>query len=118
MSEEGYWKHRCAFLERALEDMTPGGSEFHNAPGRCIEWIKARLDTVTTLARERNELRYELEATKTALDMSKATTEIWKMRAEEAERSLKAIDEETKRMEHDMLEVQRHIQRLGGTYGA
>lgn len=120
MSEEGYWKGLYAFLERALEDMTPGGSEFHNAPGRCIEWVKARLATVTSLARERNELRNELEATKIALDMWKTTAKTWKMRAEEAERSLKVIDEETKRMEHDMLEVKRHLQRLGlgGTDGA
>ena len=33
-------------LMRHLESMTPGGSEFHNDPGRCVLWITQRNSSV------------------------------------------------------------------------
>lgn len=30
-------------LQRQLEKLTPGGSEFHENPSNCIEWIRGRL---------------------------------------------------------------------------
>ena len=32
-------------VKRMLHDLTPGGSEFYNDPGRCIGWIKQRFDS-------------------------------------------------------------------------
>lgn len=44
-------------LCRRLEDLTPGGSEFHDSPDNCIGWVKDRMEHVGKLAKERNELR-------------------------------------------------------------
>jgi hypothetical protein len=41
-------------LRRALEDMTPGGSEFHGSPGRCLSFIRERMSTATKIVGERN----------------------------------------------------------------
>lgn len=48
-------------LMRILESLTPGGSEFHNSPDMCAEWIRGRLATTGKIAAERNRLRGELE---------------------------------------------------------
>lgn len=42
-----------------LEKLTPGGSEFHNSPNNCLEWIKSRLIVQGALVAERNRLRAE-----------------------------------------------------------
>lgn len=48
-------------LMRILESLTPGGSEFHNNPKACEEWVRGRLGTLSKVAGERNRLRAELE---------------------------------------------------------
>lgn len=48
-------------LMRILESLTPGGSEFHNSPKNCAEWVRGRLGTLSKVAGERNRLRAELE---------------------------------------------------------
>lgn len=50
-----------------LESLTPGGSEFHNDPQMCKQFIRDRLATVTKVARERNELREENNILRAAL---------------------------------------------------
>ncbi len=45
-----------------LERLTPGGSEFHNSPDNCIQWIRERLEHRAKIAKERNKLRAELAA--------------------------------------------------------
>ena len=43
-------------LVKSLYSLTPGGSEFHNDPDRCIQWIKARLATVTEQVKKRQQV--------------------------------------------------------------
>ncbi len=61
-------------LHRLLESLTPGGSEFHDSPNACIEWVKSQTEALTHVAkqgiindREKNaeieRLRAELEST-------------------------------------------------------
>jgi hypothetical protein len=47
--------------QRLLESLTPGGSEFHNDPERCAQWIKKKLSSRATLAGQRNEMRDALQ---------------------------------------------------------
>ncbi len=46
---------------RALESLTPNGSEFVNDPEACAAFVKDRLDFVIKLAKESNALRKALE---------------------------------------------------------
>jgi hypothetical protein len=55
-------------LEAFLLDLVPGGSEFHDNPARCAEWIRERLATTGKIARERNELRAAAETLAEALE--------------------------------------------------
>jgi hypothetical protein len=48
-------------LLRALESLTPGGSEFHNSPGTCINWIQWKLGTVVKQVQKRKEAEAEKE---------------------------------------------------------
>jgi hypothetical protein len=47
--------------QRYLEDLTPGGSEYHNNPKRCFEWAQGRIESAHRIAMEaaleRNRLR-------------------------------------------------------------
>jgi len=45
------------YLRYLLESLTPGGSEFHDDPERCVAWIKDRLAFTAKIAAERNGLR-------------------------------------------------------------
>ena len=45
----------------AILSLTPGGSEFHDSPERCAEWARERMASAAKLAKERNELRAEVE---------------------------------------------------------
>jgi hypothetical protein len=45
----------------ALESLTPGGSEFHDSPQNCLDFVQDRLATAGKVAKERNELRAALE---------------------------------------------------------
>jgi hypothetical protein len=49
-------------LTKALDELTPGGSEFHDDPERCLQFIKDRMTSNGKLAAERNELREALTA--------------------------------------------------------
>jgi hypothetical protein len=51
-----------ARLAAELAALTPGGSEFHNSPDYCLQWIRERLTHRAKIAKERNELRAELAA--------------------------------------------------------
>jgi hypothetical protein len=44
----------------ALENLTPGGSEFVDDPERCLECIKQRIDNVVQVAKERNKAQNAL----------------------------------------------------------
>jgi hypothetical protein len=39
-------------LQRLLEDLTPGGSEFHDDPQRCAQYVRERLATVARVQAE------------------------------------------------------------------
>jgi hypothetical protein len=45
----------------AILSLTPGGSEFYDEPERCVEWARERMANAAKLAKERNELRAEVE---------------------------------------------------------
>lgn len=47
--------------QRLLESLTPQGSEFHNDPLRCAEWISEKLASRAKLAGERNRMRDALQ---------------------------------------------------------
>lgn len=49
-------------LAAELAALTPGGSEFHNSPDNCIQWIRERLESRAKVAKERNQLRKKLAA--------------------------------------------------------
>lgn len=46
---------------RALESLTPNGSEFVNDPERCMAFVRDRLAFTIQLAKERNRMRNALE---------------------------------------------------------
>ena len=46
---------------RALESLTPSGSEFVNDIERCVAFVRDRLAFVIQLAKERNRMRNALE---------------------------------------------------------
>jgi chromosome segregation ATPase len=46
-----------AAIVKELESLTPGGSEFVGDAKRCLDFVRGRLETVISLAKERNELR-------------------------------------------------------------
>jgi len=48
-------------LRQYLEQLTPGGSEFHNSPEICFQWVQQRLSVAGKVAAERNLLREENE---------------------------------------------------------
>lgn len=48
-------------LIMSLEALTPGGSEFHNDPQRCLDWISDRMKTVVNEVKKRKEAEAELE---------------------------------------------------------
>lgn len=48
-------------INRALEELTPGGSEFHGDPKRCLRWIKDRMSgPFVAVKQERDKLAAEL----------------------------------------------------------
>jgi hypothetical protein len=48
-------------LQRLLEDLTPGGSEFHDDPQRCAQYVRERLATVARVQAENRRLRAALQ---------------------------------------------------------
>ena len=74
---------RVVDLEKQLESLTPGGSEFYNDPERCIQWVKDRLATVSKQVKKRKEaeaenakLRATIAAMQDALEEVKARCEL------------------------------------------
>jgi len=59
---------RFEALKRQLEALTPGGSEFHDSPQRCILWIKERLDNQKKLIVKNADLRRQLQAANAGLE--------------------------------------------------
>lgn len=53
---------------RALESLTPSGSEFVNDPEACVEFVRHKLQYMIQLAKERNQARGEVEVLKQRLD--------------------------------------------------
>lgn len=77
-----------ALALRLLADLTPGGSEYHNNPQRCAEWVQARLENAQRLTvkayKDRNAARSDraaLEAEnarlKTALGVISVECQHW-----------------------------------------
>ena len=50
------WADLVEQLEKALLDLTPGGSEFVNDPMRCVEFVKDRMANVMKVAKENKQL--------------------------------------------------------------
>jgi len=48
-------------LNRLLESLTPGGSEFHDNPEYCVEWAKSRLESNWRIAKKAIIRSRELE---------------------------------------------------------
>ena len=42
-----------------LESLTPGGSEFHNDPARCVAWVRERLSGVIKQVQKRKTAEAE-----------------------------------------------------------
>ena len=59
-------KEETEGLKRELESLTPNGSEFHNNPTRCFEYIKERIIRIDKLLiktlKERNQLQQQLNS--------------------------------------------------------
>jgi len=56
---------------KALESLTPGGSEFHDDPKRCLAWIKDRLSgPFVSVKTENDELKRQLAAKDASLDVA------------------------------------------------
>jgi hypothetical protein len=53
---------------KELEKLTPGGSEFYNDPGKCLDWVKDWLSMTKKFAKDRIHLRAELEQVKRERD--------------------------------------------------
>lgn len=53
-------ERKLTALQRAVYDLTPGGSEFYNDDERCLEFIKAQRNQVIRFAGERNEAQRKL----------------------------------------------------------
>jgi hypothetical protein len=58
---------RVQDLERLLESLTPGGSEFAGDPQSCARWVRDRLASVGKLAAERNRYQGQAAALANAL---------------------------------------------------
>lgn len=43
-------------LKRLIESLTPGGSEFHDAPETCVEWVRRRLASAVSEVQKRKRL--------------------------------------------------------------
>jgi chromosome segregation ATPase len=56
-------------IERLLESLTPGGSEFAGSPEACARWVRERLSSVGKLAVERNRCQGQAEALAEALQV-------------------------------------------------
>ena len=69
------------YLRRQWEELTPGGSEFHDNPRRCQEWIKDRLSTIIAICKERNSVRDENTRLRAQLERAKKALELIKMHA-------------------------------------
>lgn len=54
-------------LLRMLESLTPGGSEYHNDPERCVEYMRARLKGAVQQALRRKAAEAECDALREAL---------------------------------------------------
>ena len=50
-----------------LESLTPGGSEFHNDPERCVKWVRERLSGVVEQVKKRKAAETEVERLREAL---------------------------------------------------
>jgi len=58
---------RAEAAEAALESLTPGGSEFHANPARCVEWVRERLQGVAAQVEKRKAAEQRAEAAEAAL---------------------------------------------------
>jgi hypothetical protein len=83
---------RDSHAMRALESLTPNGSEFVNDPDRCVAFVRERLDFNIQLAKERNAWR-SLVTTVTALVNKPFVSEDKAERFDEMETILKDIKE-------------------------
>ena len=45
---------------KLLESLTPEGSEFHNDPERCVEWVRERLSGVVEQVKKRKAAEAEI----------------------------------------------------------
>ena len=52
---------------RALESLTPNGSEFVNDPERCVEFVRDRLAFLVQIAKERNMAQQEARELRAAI---------------------------------------------------
>ena len=55
-------------LMRMLERLTPGGSEFHDDPERCVEWIQSSIHLSAKHIIERKRAEAEAEGLREALE--------------------------------------------------
>lgn len=63
-----------------FEDLTPGGSEFHDSPRNVLRWIEqqlnsSRISTIKALKQERDEARQELVECRARLSGTEAAGE-------------------------------------------
>jgi len=55
-------------LMHHLESLTPGGSEFHDSPERCVDWVRERLSGVIEQVQKRKAAEVEIARLQRVID--------------------------------------------------
>ena len=75
-------KRELAATRKALESLTPGGSEFYGVPERCVEFVRERRDEAHRISLN---LRSQFDQTRAEIDRLTAENAALRERAETAE---------------------------------
>lgn len=54
-------------IQKRLEKLTPGGSEFYNDPDKCLDWLQMQNDSYKEQFKRRRKAEQELEQVKAEL---------------------------------------------------
>lgn len=82
-----HWLTAYRELVKSIEKMTPGGSEFHDDPERCLQWIRDRLDSVVEQTKKRKKAEAVVKAAKDTCEA------LWRHRFDAIATLQKALDD-------------------------
>lgn len=85
-------------LNRLFEDLTPGGSEFHDSPDNCAAWARNRVGMTSKIAMERNVLRDQLEAAREEYAALTAERDALAQQLQQAQAQLAAVPVDAMRL--------------------